>query len=230
MADKRPQRSDKYQYLICEILLSSEAWNTFGQAQEKNLPLAEEKREILLDWDAELKVHLMKMIDQCLTERQRDILLMYCSGMTQTEIADKLDINQSSVTKSINGNVDYTNGKHVYGGLKKKFVKIIKRNFDIRPTMKKIHLVWEPNSCRLPHYQTFRSLLGTEDEFEAWLDETPEEFKRKIHNDDHRHTKLTQEQILQIRELRSQGHSIHKLQKQFHISGDRVRDILDGDK
>jgi len=226
MTDKRVNRSDKYQYIICEILMSAEAWGTFSEAQEKNLPLSEEKREILLDWDAELKIFLHQMIDECLTERQREVLLMYSNGMTQTEIADKLGVNQSSITKSLNGNTDYQNGKQVYGGLKKKFVKIIKRNFDIRPTMKKIHLIWEPNSVRLPHYQTFRNLLGTEDQFEAWLDETVEEFKRKADSIDHRHTHLTPKQILQIRQLRSQGLSIHKLRKQFHLSSERVKDII----
>lgn len=169
-ANKRANRSDKYQYILVEVLFSSEAWNLFTSAQEKAMPLSDEKVEYLKDCDSELKDHLYQMIDEALTPRQRDVLLMYSDGYTQQEIAEFFGVNQSSITKSLNGNMDYANGRKVYGGVKKKFVKLIRNCQEIKPIMKKIHLIWEPNTVRLPHYQTFRSLFGTEEQFEEWLE------------------------------------------------------------
>lgn len=225
--DKRVNRSDKYQYLIVEILLSNDAWGFFSEAQEKCLPLSDEKKEILLDWDHDLQDHLHNMIEQCLTKRQREILLMYSNGMTQMEIADKLGVNQSSITKSLNGNTDYSKGHKVYGGLKKKFVKLIKYNVEIRPIMKKIHLIWEPNSIRLPHYQTFRNLLGNEDEYEKWLDETPEQIKNNLANYQGRRINFSPEQILQMKEKHSRGQSIRDLAREFHTSVPRIKKYLE---
>ena len=58
------------------------------------------------------------------------------------EIAKKLKVNQSSITKSLHGNVDYhSNGKTVYGGSKKKLNKIIQNDpkiLDILQRMNKI--------------------------------------------------------------------------------------------
>lgn len=227
LTDKRVNRSDKYQYIIVEVLMSGDAWGLFSEAQEKCLPLSEEKKEILLDWDHDLQLALHKMIDECLTERQREVLLMYSSGMTQMEIAEKLGVNQSSITKSLNGNTDYSKGSKVYGGMKKKFLKLIKHNAEIRPIMKKIHLIWEPNSIRLPHYQTFRNLLGTEEQFEQWLDETPEQILENQGSSMGRHIKLTPEQILQLRQMRAKGQSIRELSRAFHTSAPKIKKYLE---
>ena len=43
-----------------------------------------------------------------------------------------LNVNQSSVTKSIHGNVDYKKGKKIYGGSKKKLSKIIESDTKIK--------------------------------------------------------------------------------------------------
>lgn len=226
--ERKAVRSDKYQYILVEVLFSSEAWNLFSEAQEKCLPLSDEKREVLLDWDRELKRELHVMIDECLTTRQREVLLLYADGYTQQEIARLLDVNQSSITKSLNGNTDYNNGKKVYGGMKKKFIKIVKRNFAIRPIMKKIHLIWEPNSVRLPHYQTFRNILGTEDEFERWLDEPMPLNQSNTLNLDkaHRGTSLSPKQILEIRQLYVDGIAKNALCAQFHIGRNRLMQIV----
>jgi len=54
------------------------------------------------------------------------------------EIAKMLDVNQSSITKSLNGNVDYKNGKKIYGGAKKKLNKIIQNDIKIKDILKRI--------------------------------------------------------------------------------------------
>jgi predicted transcriptional regulator len=57
---------------------------------------------------------------------------LYADGYTQMEIAKMLNVNQSSITKSLNGNVDYKNGKKVYGGARKKIRKIIELDDKIK--------------------------------------------------------------------------------------------------
>jgi hypothetical protein len=49
-----------------------------------------------------------------------------------------LNVNQSSITKSLNGNVDYKNGKKVYGGARKKIRKIIETDERIKEILKKM--------------------------------------------------------------------------------------------
>jgi hypothetical protein len=54
------------------------------------------------------------------------------------EIAKMLNVNQSSITKSLNGNVDYKNGKVVYGGAKKKIRKILEHDDAIKEILVKM--------------------------------------------------------------------------------------------
>ncbi len=71
-----------------------------------------------------LKKEFWRIVNTQLTSRQREVITLVCDGYTQTEIAKKLKVNQSSITKSINGNCDYKNKKRVYGGAKRKMKKI----------------------------------------------------------------------------------------------------------
>ena len=54
-----------------------------------------------------------------------------------------LDVNQSSITKSLNGNVDYKNGKKVYGGARKKIRKIIESDEKIKSLLKQMNEIRE---------------------------------------------------------------------------------------
>jgi predicted transcriptional regulator len=54
------------------------------------------------------------------------------------EIAKMLNVNQSSITKSLNGNVDYKNGKRIYGGAKKKLNKITEKDDKIKEILAKM--------------------------------------------------------------------------------------------
>jgi predicted DNA-binding protein YlxM (UPF0122 family) len=81
--------------------------------------------ERMLELEDRLKKEFWRVVDTLLTERQREVIRLYADGYTQMEIAKMLNVNQSSITKSLNGNVDYKNGKKVYGGARKKIRKII---------------------------------------------------------------------------------------------------------
>ena len=68
---------------------------------------------------------------------------MAASGKTQMEIAKALGVNQSSITKCINGNVDYKNkdnkGKPTtYGGVRLKLQKIVKEDKKVTEILAKI--------------------------------------------------------------------------------------------
>jgi predicted transcriptional regulator len=94
--------------------------------------------ESLIELEDQLKVEFRRIVETLLTPRQKDVIKLYSEGYTQMEIAKMLDVNQSSITKSLNGNVDYKNGKVVYGGTKKKIKKIIENDEKIKDILKKI--------------------------------------------------------------------------------------------
>ncbi len=67
--------------------------------------------------------------------------------LTQTDIAKKLKVNQSSITKAIHGNCDYgknskkdknKKGKKIYGGARKKLQKLAKEDPVIQEIIKEI--------------------------------------------------------------------------------------------
>jgi predicted transcriptional regulator len=84
-----------------------------------------------------------EVVDTLLTSRQREVIRLYADGYTQMEIAKMLDVNQSSITKSLNGNVDYKNGKKVYGGARKKIRKIIESDEKIKSLLKQMNEIRE---------------------------------------------------------------------------------------
>jgi len=127
--EKRKNRSDQYQYLLLEIVYSNDMMESFHNDDSISARLNPfEYNEDLLDLEDQLKKEFWIIVETLLTERQKEVIRLYADGYTQMEIAKKLNVNQSSVTKSINGNVDYKNGKRVYGGSRKKLQKIIQNN------------------------------------------------------------------------------------------------------
>lgn len=97
-----------------------------------------EYNEELLDLEDQLKVEFWRIVNTLLTPRQKEVIKLYADGYTQMEIAKMLNVNQSSITKSLNGNVDYKNGKKVYGGAKKKINKIIENDVKIKEILTKM--------------------------------------------------------------------------------------------
>jgi len=94
--------------------------------------------EELLDLEDELKIEFWRIVNTLLTTRQKEVIKLAASGLTQTEIAKKLNVNQSSITKSLNGNVDYKGEKKVYGGSKRKILKIIENDEKIKDILKRM--------------------------------------------------------------------------------------------
>lgn len=137
--NKRKNRSDHYQHLILETVCSNEMMESFCNEESiynRLNPFG--YSEDVLELEDQLKEEFWRVVETLLTERQRNVIRLYADGYTQMEIAKKLKVNQSSITKSLNGNVDYKNGKRVYGGSKKKINKIIELDSKIKEILNKI--------------------------------------------------------------------------------------------
>ncbi len=123
--DFTKNRSDRYQHVLVEASCSPDMLAEFSDARGitgmiNNTNYDEE----LFDLQDQLRKELWRIIRTKLTKRQCEVIELYAQGLTQIEIAKKLNVNQSSITKSINGNCDYRNGKKVYGGAKKKLRRL----------------------------------------------------------------------------------------------------------
>lgn len=139
MPDRTKNRSDRYQYVLVETVCSPEMLTECADSQGvtgmlNSLAHSEE----LLDLQDQLSAAFWRIVDTKLTERQQEVLHLYAQGFTQIEIAKKLNVNQSSITKSINGNCDYRNGKKIYGGARKKISRIAANDSEIQSIFKRM--------------------------------------------------------------------------------------------
>lgn len=142
--ERRRNRSDSYQWVLLETVCSNDMMEAFcnedGIYNRLN-PFG--YNEDLMKLEDELKVEFWRVVDTLLTPRQREVIRLYAEGYTQMEIAKMLNVNQSSITKSLNGNVDYKNGKKIYGGARKKIRKIIENDVRIKEILQKMNDVRE---------------------------------------------------------------------------------------
>ena len=99
--------------------------------------------EKLLDLREELKFRMWELIEIGVTERQKEVLKLYVSGLTQNEMAKQLGINQTSIHKILAGNISYKENsfktkKVRYGGVIKKVRKLCKDDPAIQKILKEI--------------------------------------------------------------------------------------------
>lgn len=140
MNEKRSNRSDKYQYILLETVCSNDMMEAFCNEDSiyNRLTGGFAYDETLIALEDELKKEFWRVVNTLLTPRQREVIRLYADGYTQMEIAKILNVNQSSITKSLNGNVDYKNGKKIYGGARKKIKKIIENDEKIKIILSKM--------------------------------------------------------------------------------------------
>lgn len=137
---KRPSRSDSFQHLFTETACSNEMMESFcneDSIYSRLNPFA--YNEEIAELDEQLRVEFWRIVET-LTPRQREVIKLYADGYTQMEIAKKLKVNQSSITKSLNGNVDYKKNsyKRCYGGSKRKINKIVDNDNKIIEILKRM--------------------------------------------------------------------------------------------
>lgn len=139
MRDFTTNRSNAYQHLFAEIVSPPEKLVEFSDAQDMagllNYSNYKEERS---DLQEKLNQSYWRLIDTKLTPRQRQVLHFTADGYTQTEIAKHLGVNQSSITKSINGNCDYKNGRKIYGGAKKKLQTLAKKDPEVQSILQQM--------------------------------------------------------------------------------------------
>lgn len=138
--ERRKNRSDKYQWVLLETVCSNDMLESFCNEDSiySRLTGGFAYDESLIELEEQLKKEFWRVVDTLLTPRQREVIRLYADGYTQMEIAKMLNVNQSSITKSLNGNVDYKNGKKIYGGARKKIRKIIENDDRIKEILGKM--------------------------------------------------------------------------------------------
>ncbi len=139
MVDRTKNRSDSYQHVLLESPCYPEMMMEMCESESIGAQLNPfGYNDELVELKEKLKAEFWRVVDSELTDRQKEVLHLYAEGLTQTEIAKCLGVNQSSITKSINGNTDYRNGKRVYGGARKKIKKIIDKDQEIQRILGRI--------------------------------------------------------------------------------------------
>jgi DNA-binding CsgD family transcriptional regulator len=125
---RKTNRSNGYQHLFAEQPYSNEMMAEFSEAQGLVENYNPEDREQLLVLREQLRGEFWRLAKENLTGRQFQVIELLAKGYTQIEIAKQLNVNQSSITKSVNGNCDYRNGRKIYGGAKKKLRRLADRD------------------------------------------------------------------------------------------------------
>lgn len=186
MKQKREFRSDKYQWIILEVPIDMASISETVDLDNQLHSVKYSTRFSELNDQAFARI--LEIAEKVLTPRQHTVMTMYLEGMTQTEIANKLGCNQSSITKTLNGNCDYknANGTKTYGGSKKKLKKYVLQDNIMKQIMAEMRvcddLLWKmrnPNPdtvyCQpVRHvnsniYYLISSLFHNDDEYLAWI-------------------------------------------------------------
>lgn len=147
MSEKRANRSNAYQHLFGEISVAIEILESFNEESSiyKRLnPYG--YNEAVAELEEQLRVEFWRLVDANLTPRQKQVIeLISIKKLTQQEAAKILGVNQSSITKSLNGNVDYSKRdeknnktKVVYGGSLRRLRKLCQEDEKIKEILEKI--------------------------------------------------------------------------------------------
>lgn len=132
MPRKKRNRSDSYQHKIVEISVDPVVLNDFpmanGLGAQVNLTKYSEE---FYELRQQLMEEVLKIVNNDLTVRQKEVVLLRLQGKTQIQIAEGLGIHQTTVHKLLMGNIDYANGKKRYGGAIKKLKRLCAENKDI---------------------------------------------------------------------------------------------------
>jgi len=134
---RKKNKSDHYQHKIVEISVDPTVLNDFpfydGLGATLNLSKYSEEFHNMRQ---KLIKEIIRVVNSELTPRQAEVVMLRLQDMTQTQIAEKLGIHQTTVHKLLMGNIDYANGKKRYGGAIKKLRKVCARDPEILEILK----------------------------------------------------------------------------------------------
>lgn len=135
----RKNRSDNYQYKIVEISVDPIALNDVPENSGLGFQLNLAKHsEEFQELRSRLFNRLIEIVDTHLTARQAQVVHLRLQGKTQTQIGEELGLVQSTICKTISGNLDYTNNGKRYGGAIKKLKKVCSKDEEIREILEKL--------------------------------------------------------------------------------------------
>ena len=146
MTNGRTNRSQAYQHLFGELSVPVELMESFSDdaGMYKRLNPFDYNEQVA-ELEEQLRVEFWRIVDQNLTKRQKQVIeLVAIKKLTQMEAAKILGVNQSSITKSLHGNVDYSRKdndittKKTYGGSIRKIKLIIQNDEKIKEILQKI--------------------------------------------------------------------------------------------
>jgi DNA-binding CsgD family transcriptional regulator len=139
---RKKNKSDSYQHKIIEITVDPAILNDFsvnnGLGAQLNLSKYSDE---FYDLKEQLMKEILRVVSDCLTKRQMEVVTLRLKGKTQIQIADQLGIHQTTVHKLLMGNIDYANGKKRYGGAIKKIKKICARDAKVLEILDKIEAI-----------------------------------------------------------------------------------------
>lgn len=147
MKDKKfnsNSRSHNYQFKIMEIPVDNYQLSYFTNSDSLSSKLDNfQYNEDILDLQDQIKEEFWNIVKNNLTEKQQGILRLVADGYTQAEIAKITNTNQSSVSKSLAGNIFYhakrSSTPVFYGGIYKKLRKLTDENKKIQDLFKQIN-------------------------------------------------------------------------------------------
>jgi predicted DNA-binding protein YlxM (UPF0122 family) len=139
MANRYRSHSSIYQNLLIEVPVCPFIMSDLSLAQGITYRMQPDSyNELYWQYKEQLKNRLFELVEENLTDRQKQVIKLWMDGFTQNEIAKKLGINQTSVHKVICGNIDYKNEKRRYGGALKKLKKICEVDLEIQRLLRKL--------------------------------------------------------------------------------------------
>lgn len=136
---RKKNKSSVYQHKIVEISVDPSVLNDFdldtGLGAQVNLAMYSEE---FYNLRQQLINEVMRIIDTNLTKRQAEVIKLRLEGKTQIQIAEELQIHQTTVHKLLSGNIDYKNGQKRYGGAIKKLKKICAKDKAVMDILEKM--------------------------------------------------------------------------------------------
>lgn len=167
-------RSYRYQADLLEFTYSDQAWHNIAAYRAKReVEIMELRQNIekLLDLDDQLRLELWNILQLQCTPHQYQVVCMLAQGKNQADIAEELNVNQSSIHKCLKGNVNYKGDKQYHGGLAHKLAKLIQKSAKIHQIMSKMYQM--DDQCYLPYFATFRRQFKSDLLFQQWIKENP---------------------------------------------------------
>lgn len=140
--NRRNPRSNSYQFLLNEISVAPDLLDSFSSQDNLYKRLSPfDYSETILDLEEQLRQAFWRLIKENLNEKQQRIVKILSEGATQTECAEEIGLNQSSIAKFLSGSVELdaqTGTAKTYGGIKKKLRAAMENDQPIKDLLQKI--------------------------------------------------------------------------------------------